>query len=169
MAKSCIIILASALCFLSLIDNVYSDEKAKLQVEGVVFCDSCRIQFITRIDELIKGAKVKLECKDRDSGSITYSKEAETNEQGRYSIEVDSDHEEEDCEVVLVSSPNEDCKEISHELHQQTSARISLTTHNGIAGPVRIPNPLGFMKKEIAPECPQVLKELGLTPDGDVE
>ncbi|KAL6201357.1 hypothetical protein ACLB2K_025071 [Fragaria x ananassa] len=95
--------------------------------------------------------------------------DAETNEQGRYSIEVDSDHEEEEeCEVVLVSSPDEDCNQISHELHQQIGARISLTQHNGIAGPVRIPNPLGFMKKEPAPECPQVLKELGLTPDGNV-
>ncbi|PRQ29149.1 putative pollen allergen Ole e 1 family [Rosa chinensis] len=169
MAKSSIIILASALCFLSFINNAYSEDKTTLQVEGVVFCDSCRIQFITRISELIQGAKVKLECKDRESGSITYSKEAETNEQGRYSIEVDSDHEEEDCEVVLVSSPNEDCNEINHDLHQQTSARISLTKHNGIAGPVRIPNPLGFMKKEAAPECPEVLKELGLTPDGNIE
>ncbi|KAL6197253.1 hypothetical protein ACLB2K_032862 [Fragaria x ananassa] len=168
MAKCSTIILASALCLLSLIDSAYSEEKAKLQVEGVVFCDSCRIQFVTRIDKLIQGAKVKLECKDLDSGSITYSKEAETNEQGRYSIEVDSDHEEEECEVVLVSSPDEDCNQISHELHQQISARISLTQHNGIAGPVRIPNPLGFMKKEPAPECPQVLKELGLTPDGNV-
>ena len=111
---------------------------------------------------------MKLQCKGKDGESITYSKESETNQQGRYSIEVESDHEEEECEVVLVSSPDEDCNQINHDLYQQTSARISLIQHNGIAGPVRIPNPLGFMKKEAAPECPEVLKELGLTPDGDI-
>lgn len=111
---------------------------------------------------------MKLECKDRESQSVTYSKEAETNEHGRYNIQVDSDHEEEDCEVVLVRSPDPECSEISHESHQQVSARISLTNNNGISGPVRIPNPLGFMRKEAAPECPEVLKELGLTPDGNV-
>lgn len=60
MAKSSTIILASALCFLSLIGNAYGEEKQKkLEVDGIVFCDSCRIQFVTRISELIKGLYVR--------------------------------------------------------------------------------------------------------------
>lgn len=114
------------------------------------------------------GAKVRLECRDREGGSITLSSEADTDEQGRYNIPVEGDHEEEVCEVILVKSPNDDCNEISNELHAKLSARISLTNNNGIAGPHRIPNPLGFMKKEADPQCAEVLKELGLTPDGDI-
>ena len=101
-------------------------------------------------------------------GKVTLSKEADTEEKGTYSIPVEGDHEEEVCEVVLVKSPKEDCSEVSHDLHVKLSARISLTNHNGITGPHRMANPLGFMKKEVDPRCAEVLKELGLTPDGDL-
>ncbi|CAN6546297.1 hypothetical protein C1H46_013291 [Malus baccata] len=167
MANSNSIVLVSALCFLSLAGVAYCGET--LNVHGIVYCDNCRIQFVTRISETLKGAQVRLECRENEGGKITLSKEADTDDLGTYSIPVEGDHEEEVCEVILVKSPNEDCSEISNELHVKLSARISLTNHNGITGPHRMANPLGFMKKEVDPKCAEVLKELGLTPDGDID
>jgi len=160
MAKSTII-LASALCFLSLLASVYSDDR--FFVEGRVYCDTCRAQFITKLTEYIEGATVKLECRDREGGNLTYSTEAATNKTGTYSIPVDGDHENEICDVALVKSSRDDCSEISHDLFLKKTARISLTKNNGIATPVRLANPLGFLKKVPLPECKKVLLELGIT------
>lgn len=53
MSKS-IIFLASALCFLSVLGSVYSDDD-RFFVEGVVYCDTCRTQFITKLSEFLEG------------------------------------------------------------------------------------------------------------------
>merc|ERR1712071_665537 len=95
---------------------------------------------------------VKLECRDREGGNLTYSTEAATNKTGTYSIPVDGDHENEICDVALVKSSRDDCSEISHDLFLKKTARISLTKNNGIATPVRLANPLGFLKKVPLPE-----------------
>lgn len=52
MAKS-IIIQASALYFLSLLGFAYC--KDRFFVEGKVYCDTCRTQFVTRISTYMKG------------------------------------------------------------------------------------------------------------------
>ena len=98
---------------------------------------------------------------------MTFSKDAVTDAKGEYSIEVDGDHEEELCEVMLVKSPKEDCSEISREYADlEQATRISLTTKNGIVSPVRQANPLGFLRKERLPICSEVFRELGLLDDG---
>lgn len=51
--KSSGIVLASALCFLSLLGFAYCADN--LSVDGLVYCDNCRIQFMTRISEPLKG------------------------------------------------------------------------------------------------------------------
>lgn len=107
-----------------------------------------------------------MECREGEGGSVTYSSEAETDESGTYRIPVEGEHEEEICEVVLVKSNRPDCSEIHKEANHDMNARISLTSHNGISTPVRQANPLGFLRKEKLPVCAEVLRELGITPQG---
>ncbi|XP_012091767.1 olee1-like protein [Jatropha curcas] len=160
-----IICLASAICFLSLFGLAYGE--AKFNVEGVVYCDTCRVQFMTKVTTLIEGATVHLECFNRTGDVLTYtSPEAVTDAAGKYSIPVEGDHEDELCQVMLLKSPNPDCNEINKDPFVRESASVTLTNDNGIAGPAREANPLGFLKKEILPECPEVLRELGITPSG---
>ncbi|XP_050287287.1 olee1-like protein [Quercus robur] len=160
MAKS-IISLASALCFLSLLGFAHCD--SLFSVEGKVYCDTCRIQFVTRISEYMKDATVGIECRDREGGSITHSGTAVTDASGSYKLAVEEEHEEDICAVSLIKSANSDCSEVSKDPFLKKSARVSLTSNNGISSPVRLANPLGFMKKEALPQCADVLKELGLT------
>lgn len=112
------------------------------------------------------GASVRVECKEIEGGKVTFSKEALTDGSGSYKVEVDGDHEEEVCEVVLVKSSKPDCTEVDKESHLAQAARVSITRNNGITSPVRSANPLGFLKKERLPVCKEVLRELGLQDDG---
>ncbi|KAI3414802.1 uncharacterized protein J3R85_015841 [Psidium guajava] len=166
MAKSlkAILFLASALCFLSLLGAVYGDDR--FFVEGKVYCDTCRTQFITKVSKDMAGAKVRLECRDREGGAVTYSIEGVTDNTGTYRLPVDGEHEEEICEIVLAKSSQPGCEEVSNDAFLRKSARISLTKNNGMATPVRQANPLGYMKKEPLAECTEVLKELGMTSFG---
>ncbi|KAI6705394.1 hypothetical protein NL676_008356 [Syzygium grande] len=166
MAKSlkAIIFLASALSFLSLLGAVYGD--SRFFVEGKVYCDTCRAQFITKVSHDMPGARVRLECRDREGGDLTYSIEGVTDNTGTYRLPVDGEHEEEICEIVLVKSSQPGCEEVSTDDFLRKSARVSLTKNNGMTTPVRQANPLGYMKKEPLPECADVLKELGITSFG---
>ncbi|KAA8519664.1 hypothetical protein F0562_013891 [Nyssa sinensis] len=154
---------ASALCLFSLLAFAHSKDSHFL-VEGEVYCDTCRSQFITRLSETMPGAKVRLECRTREDGEVTYSIEGETDEKGIYHLRVEGEHEEEICEVKLVKSSKPDCEEISTEGWAKTSSRISLTSNNGIVSDVRHANPLGFMAKKALPECVPVYKEMGMLP-----
>ncbi|KAM7263205.1 hypothetical protein ACFE04_000888 [Oxalis oulophora] len=162
-----VILLASAVCFLSLIGFTHCTD-AHFFIEGQVYCDTCNIEFVTRVSKFISGATVRLECKDREGGTLTYSAEDKTDEKGVYRIKVEGDHEEEVCEILLVKSSMPDCQEISTDNFLKNGARISLAANNGMADPVRNANPLGFMVKTPLPECPEVLKELGITATGDL-
>ncbi|MED6112015.1 hypothetical protein PIB30_057770 [Stylosanthes scabra] len=157
-------ILVSFFCFLSLLGSAYSSDK--FVVEGKVYCDTCRLQFITKLSEMLEGATVRLECKDQEGGNITFSKEAVTDANGCYKMDVDGDHEDELCSVKLVKSPRSDCSEIDAGLHLDQAAKISLTNNNGIVSPNRQANPLGFLKKDRLPDCAKILKELGIREDG---
>lgn len=168
MAKSAIMVVA-ALCLMSFVGSAYGLDK--FFVEGKVYCDTCRIQFLTRVSDFLPDSIVRLECKKLEGGNVTYSKEAKTDASGSYKIEVDGDHEEEMCEVVLVKSGREDCAEIDRESHLEQAARVSVTNKNGIISPIRSANPLGFLKKHRLPICSQVFRELGLLllPDGSLD
>lgn len=162
--------LASALCLLSLAaaDGKPEDKSVStgpFYVEGKVYCDTCRAQFVTRISSYMTGAKVRLECRDREGGKLTYSVDGQTNNAGTYVLTVEGNHEEEVCEIALIESSDPECSEINKDDYLRKSARISLTTNNGITSPVRSANPLGFMKSNPLPECVEVLRELDVTPD----
>ncbi|KAJ1406456.1 Allergen Ole e 1, conserved site [Sesbania bispinosa] len=162
MANSAII-LASTLCFLSMFGSCYCSDR--FFVEGKVYCDTCRTQFLTRLSEFMEGATVHVECKE-ENGTMTFTKEAVTDASGSYRVEVDGDHEEEVCEVVLVKSPRSDCLEVDRDSHLEQAAKISITNNNGIISHVRAANPFGFLIKDRAAGCVDVLKELGIKEGG---
>ncbi|XP_028794797.1 olee1-like protein [Neltuma alba] len=164
MAKSgAILILASALCLLSLLNLAECHDQ--FFVEGSVYCDTCRTQFMTRLSRFVAGATVRLECKEAESGKVTLSKEAVTDGSGGYSVEIEGDREDESCEVVLVKSSDPECSEIDASSFGTQAAKVSVTRNNGIVSPVRSANPLGFLRNQPLPECGAVLQELHLAAD----
>ncbi|KAI4371394.1 hypothetical protein MLD38_019635 [Melastoma candidum] len=165
-AMRAVIILASALCLFSL-GSAYGADR--FFVEGKVYCDTCRAQFVTRVSEYMAGARVKLECRTIEAGDLTYSLEGVTDASGMYSLPIDGDHSTDVCEVILVKSSHPGCEEIGTGPFLRNSARISLTSDNGMATPIRQANPLGFLAKVPLPVCAQVLRELGITPHGLVD
>ncbi|XP_022140139.1 olee1-like protein [Momordica charantia] len=165
MAK-CGVIALSFVCIFSLIISFVYCGEDRFFVEGKVYCDTCRAQFVTRVSEYMKGAQVKLECRNLESESLTYSNHATTDETGTYRLLVDGDHEEEACEVSLVKSSRADCDEMDKGAFAKPSAMVGLTQNNGLSKPVREASPLGFLKKTPLPECSEVLRELGFTRNG---
>ncbi|KAL9257782.1 Pollen allergen Che a 1-like protein [Drosera capensis] len=163
MAKSqtTLVMIASLVYFLSLISFSQCHDD-RFFVEGQVYCDTCRAEFVTRLTEFLEGAKVRLECRNITGGDLTYTVDAVTDSQGRYSIAVDGDYEDDICEILLLESPKKDCSEIPTDPYTRMAAKIPLTSNNGVVDPTRNANPLGFMINKPLPECPEVFKELGL-------
>ncbi|KAK7412443.1 hypothetical protein VNO78_03904 [Psophocarpus tetragonolobus] len=165
MEKSTMMMVASTLCFLSFLGS--ASAKDKFLVEGTVYCDTCRVQFLTRLSELLEGATVHVVCSQVDNvRNVTFTKDAVTDATGTYRLEVEGDHEEDTCEVTLLKSPRPDCSEVDRESHLQQAARISITKNSGIVSPIRQANPLGFLKKDRLPGCAALLQELGINEDG---
>ncbi|KAL0319869.1 UNVERIFIED_CONTAM: Pollen-specific protein C13 [Sesamum radiatum] len=127
------IILAAALCFLSLVD-VADSHAPKFIIDGKVYCEVCRANFTNRYSKPMAGAKVKLECKNEVTESVTYT-----------------------LEVTLVKSSMADCAEIPDE---KPAAEVTLTLNNGFHDEFRHANPLAFTRKEALPECAELFKEL---------
>ncbi|KAL0301787.1 UNVERIFIED_CONTAM: Pollen-specific protein C13 [Sesamum radiatum] len=150
------IILAATLCFLSLVDFVDS-HAPKFIVEGKVYCEVCRANFTNRYSEPMAGAKVKLECKNEVTESVTYTLQGETNEKGVYTLTTEGDRGEDLCAVTLVKSSMADCAEIPDE---KPAAEVTLTLNNGFHDEFRNANPLAFTRKEALPECAELFKEL---------
>ncbi|GMI63591.1 hypothetical protein like AT4G18596 [Hibiscus trionum] len=147
-----------AICLSSLLGLAVAAEE-KFIVEGKVYCDTCRVEFETKISQPIKGALVNLECRNRtDIRTITLTKDVVTDKAGAYKIAVEGDHEEEICDVSLVKSPRADCNDPTEAWRK---SRVVLTTKDGVDGPQRYANNLGFKRKQALPECVQVLKEIG--------
>ncbi|KAJ4819805.1 Pollen Ole e 1 allergen and extensin family protein [Rhynchospora pubera] len=129
----------------------------QFNVEGRVYCDTCRAGFETNVTEPIgAGAKVRIECKKYNTvGPILYSVDGITDNAGKYKIVAQGDHEDQTCEVVLVESPRPDCKEINKALNH---APIGLFKDNGIASNDRYPNALGFVKDKPLDVCGAIMK-----------
>ncbi|KAK7857016.1 anther-specific protein lat52 [Quercus suber] len=135
MAKTCAVaaLIATIFCFSPLL-NLAQATSETFFVEGKVYCDTCRVQFETKISQPLAGI---------------------------YRLPVDGDHEEEICEVVALKSSRADCSDLMAGYER---ARITLTNKNGLASIARYPNPLGFMVKEALPSCLEILAEMGLIP-----
>ncbi|KAJ9188053.1 hypothetical protein P3X46_003448 [Hevea brasiliensis] len=159
-----IILLAFVICLLSHRHLTHGLVQDHFNVEGQVYCDTCRVQFITKATYYIKGAKVRLECKNKETNAIAFSAEAETDHSGKYQIEVQGEHE--DCRVIPISSPDSECNEISKDPFLKKSDKIALTHQNGISSNTRTANPIGFLKKVILPQCSKIVRQIKFTATG---
>ncbi|KAF8405985.1 hypothetical protein HHK36_008065 [Tetracentron sinense] len=155
MARLRVLILL-ALCFLPAIVRAARPPKNPLIVQGRVYCDTCRAGFETSATTFIPGAKVRVECKDRDTLKLLFSIEGATDSTGTYKILVADDHEDQLCDAVLVSSPQGDCASVDPG---RDRARVILTRSNGIASNNRFANSMGFMKDQALSGCTQLLKQ----------
>ncbi|KAK8676927.1 hypothetical protein V6N13_142486 [Hibiscus sabdariffa] len=160
MAKASVIaILFFAVCISSSLSlGNGAGKPRKFIIEGRVYCDTCRVEFETKLSESISGAIVELECRNRTNGSYTYRTQDMTDGKGNYKIEVEGDYGDSDCDVALVKSPRPDCNDPTDEWRK---ARVVLTALDGISGDLRFANNLGFKKKVALPGCKQVLTEMG--------
>lgn len=96
-----------------------------------------------------------MECKDRKTLDLVYSKEGTTDSTGTYAITVDEDHKDQFCDSVLVSSPHLDCRSPSSG---RDRARVILTSANGLASTTRYANAMGFMKDTPMSGCTELLR-----------
>ncbi|MBA0746722.1 hypothetical protein Gogos_009216 [Gossypium gossypioides] len=143
----------------SSLNFVYGAENMTYVVVGHVYCDTCRVEFETKLSEPIAGAVVKLECRNRTDNHLTFqSQEIVTDERGDYHIVVEGDYEESDCDIALVRSPNPDCSDPSE---MWRISRVVLTTLDGVSGELRFANNLGFKKDKALPQCTRILQEMG--------
>ncbi|XP_062097153.1 protein DOWNSTREAM OF FLC-like [Humulus lupulus] len=159
MAKA---VLLMALCLLPALASARSSLKVPFEVEGKVFCDTCRAGYETSATTYISGAKVKIECKDRTSNKLVYSEEATTDKYGCYKLSIPEDHGDQVCDAVVVSSPQSDC---STPTKGRECARVILTRNNGMATMKRYVNSLGFTRSHAMAGCANVLKQYEDTDD----
>ncbi|CAL1373360.1 unnamed protein product [Linum trigynum] len=158
-AAAAAVALFSAALFL-LISSSAVDAEDKMFVEGKVYCDPCRVEFPTKISTMIAGARVNLQCMCRDNNTVTYMVEGDTDKTGTYRLPVTGDHEEDICQVKLLRSPMENCKEKFHFIDR---ARVLLTDNMGVVQPTRYANPIGYMTSTTDPRCEKLMEEMGIT------
>ncbi|KAL3503130.1 hypothetical protein ACH5RR_037579 [Cinchona calisaya] len=115
MAKDVAIV--SALCFLALASIAQGQDLNKIQddvnnakvftVTSNVYCDPCRVEFLTSISTPLKGVMVELACRGRNSIlKVTTQAQTETDADGNYVLNIAGDQEEEICEVAALMSPD---------------------------------------------------------------
>ncbi|KAE9456360.1 hypothetical protein C3L33_11727, partial [Rhododendron williamsianum] len=159
MAKA-IALIASALCFLAVAAATVPGDESFI-VEGFVYCDGCRVLFYSGPGGKVGSADVELQCRDRENGTVTLTKAQKSDDGGYYSIYIDKDHQNDICEVRVVSSPIPECSEIVPEISRN---RVNLAKESGIITNSRFVNPIGFVSKNAYPECHDVLDSLGFIP-----
>ncbi|CAN0921691.1 Olee1-like protein [Linum grandiflorum] len=137
-----------------------ADAQDKMFVEGKVYCDPCRVEFPVKISTMMAGARVSLECLSRENNTVTYKVEGETDKSGTYKLPVVADHEEDLCDVKLLKSPRDDCKEKFRFIDK---ARVLLTNNMGVVQPICYANPIGFMTATTDPRCEKLMQEMGIT------
>ncbi|KAJ6805312.1 putative pollen-specific protein C13 [Iris pallida] len=162
MAKSPSFLIAAAVIFAvaavslpSLASAARATPTKGFVVAGRVFCDTCLAGFETPASTYIAGAKVRVECRTRDTNKNTCNFDGVTDSTGTYNILVADEHEHEICESVLVSSPDSAC---SAPVMGRERARVFLTHNNGIASNKRFANTMGFKKEVPLAWCSELMK-----------
>ncbi len=125
-------------------------------LQGRVYCDTCRAGFETPVTSYIAGARVRIECKDRDTLQLVYSVEGVTDSTGTYKIAIEDDHGDQMCDAILVKSPQADCAKVDPG---RDRSRLSLTRNNGVVSDGRFANAMGFMKDEPDFGCTELLQK----------
>ncbi|BAF19771.1 Os06g0556600 [Oryza sativa Japonica Group] len=129
-------------------------------VTGRVYCDPCRAGFETNVSKSIPGATVSVECRHYGAGRESLKAEATTDEKGWYKVEIDQDHQEEICEVVLDKSSDPACSETEKT---RDRSRVPLTSNNGLKqNGIRYANPIAFFRKEPLADCGSILQKYDL-------
>lgn len=99
---------------------------------------------------------MRVECRNRATSELSYTKEGVTSSDGKYKILIESDHHDEYCDAVLVKSSDPEC---SKPDAGRDRARVILTDNNGMNSNTRFANALGFLKKTPLASCSQILKQ----------
>ncbi|KAF5763319.1 hypothetical protein HanXRQr2_Chr15g0678871 [Helianthus annuus] len=144
-----------ALCLLPALSIAATLTDSPFRLKGRVYCDTCRAGFETSVTKYLAGAKVKVECRDRDSLNLRYTLEAVTDASGTYEMTVNSDHGDQKCECTLVSSPDPECKEPNIGRNRAT---VILTRNNGMNQNARYANAMGFLKTTPLAGCTELIK-----------
>lgn len=150
------VFLLLALCILPALVSGTRPSRNPFLIKGRVFCDTCRAGFETSACTSIPGARVRIECKLRDSLQLVYSVEGVTDSAGSYQLMVNEDHEDQLCYAMLVSSPQRNCATPSPG---RDKASVMLTRSNGIASDTRYANAMGFMMDQPMSWCAQLLQQ----------
>ncbi|XP_010261236.1 PREDICTED: pollen-specific protein C13-like [Nelumbo nucifera] len=145
-----------ALCVLPALVTAARPAKNPFNVVGRVYCDTCRAGFETPATTYIPGARVRVECRDRDNLNLLFSVEGVTDATGTYNIQVAEDHGDQLCEAVLVRSSQEDCGKIESGRER---ANVVLTRNNGVLSDKRFANNMGFIKDQPLAGCAEILKQ----------
>ncbi|KAF6149176.1 hypothetical protein GIB67_026032 [Kingdonia uniflora] len=154
-----------ALCVLPALVSATRPMRNPFVVCGRVYCDTCLAGFETPATTYIQGAKIRVECKIRDTLKLVYSVEGVTDHTGSYEVSVADDHGDQICESVLVSSPQSDCSTI---MIGRERAAVFLTTDNGIVANTRFANNLGFKKNKAISGCTQIMQQYKLNNEEDL-
>ncbi|KAH9718602.1 protein DOWNSTREAM OF FLC [Citrus sinensis] len=104
----------------------------------------------------LSGARVRIECKDKNNLNLKYFVDSETDSTGTYNIHVDGDHQDQICYVKLLTSPLADCKTADPG---RASSQVILTRSNGVVLNLHFANALGFLKNRPLTFCPELLKK----------
>ncbi|KAK9058553.1 hypothetical protein SSX86_023395 [Deinandra increscens subsp. villosa] len=124
-------------------------------LKGRVYCDTCRAGFETSATKYLAGAKVKVECRDRNTMTMRYTLDAVTDATGTYEMEVQTDHGDQKCECTLVSSQDPECAEPNVGRDRAT---VILTRNNGMNYNTRYANAMGFLKKTPLAGCDALIR-----------
>ncbi|XP_010547621.1 PREDICTED: protein DOWNSTREAM OF FLC [Tarenaya hassleriana] len=149
-------------CAVSLLPLVAVADDSEFQIEGCVYCDTCRFGFETDASEYIPGATVKIECKDRVTLRSEEVAKAVTDKGGRYRVTVKGDRQDQQCLAKLVDSPMSGCQE---QDPGRSSATVILTRSNGAASNRHFANAMGFLRSQPLPGCAALRKRY--LADGD--
>jgi len=84
-----------------------------------------------------------------------YSKKVKTDSSGSYTIFVDANQANQNCDASLVTSPLRNCREPTPG---RDHSRVILNRFNGIATEDRFVNNFGFMTEKVASACAKILR-----------
>ncbi|KAK9085943.1 hypothetical protein Sjap_026354 [Stephania japonica] len=153
------ILFVALVCVLPALVSASRPVRSPFHVHGKVVCDTCCAGFETTATTPVKGATVRLECKNRDTMEVVYSDVKKTNGNGAYEFTVLEDHEDQLCQTVLVSSGEKECSKI---LAGRERANVVVTNNNGIISSDRFANNLVAVRNQPMSGCAQVLQQYKL-------
>ncbi|XP_030463353.1 protein DOWNSTREAM OF FLC-like [Syzygium oleosum] len=132
-----------------LVSASYSNRRA-FYIQGTVYCDTCRFGFETPASHPIAGAAVRIECKDSTGTWLAYSVDTVTDSDGKWEATVEDDHDDQNCNAVLLSSPEAGCQTVDPG---RGTATLILTRSNGAIASRHHANSMGCLKDEPLDGC----------------